>query len=91
MICIFRFDVRTVAAQSRSTTGEVLWEEASLDELIASVSLEVKQRSEIAVIDPDIALCRHSWLGMKRNARACKNKHAKIIGTVPNRDHLLWR
>ena len=38
------------------------------------------------MVDPHAARLRHGGFGVKRDARACKLKHAEIVGAIPYRD-----
>ena len=52
------------------------------------VSLNIKQRGQICVVDADIGLFGNRGLGVKRDAGAGQFQHAEVVGAVADRHDL---
>ena len=59
------------------------------NEFLAPVALRIKQRGQIAVIDPRIGGGRDLGFGVKGNAEPRGFEHREIVGAVANRKNFL--
>ncbi len=59
------------------------------NKFLAPVALRIKQRGQIAVIDPRMSGGRDLGFGVKGNAEPRGFEHREIVGAVANRKNLL--
>jgi len=63
---------------------------ASLDdEFILGVPLHIKQRRQVAKVDPHVTFRRHGGLGVQRHAHARARQHAQIVCPVAHGNHVV--
>ncbi len=62
--------------------------ERSPDELRRRVALEIEERGEVAVLDPDLRRGCDRRLGPERHAEAGLGQHVEVVGAVADRERI---